>query len=65
MIAEAVGNGSIVVEHIVTLVWRREFWGTNIRFVHFDVLEEVFEWVSRWLPVFGYGVRVFLHSSVP
>jgi len=33
--------GSIVVEHAVGLVWRRELWGANIRFVNFDVLEEL------------------------
>ena len=33
--------GSIIVEHAVGLVWRRELWGANIRFVNFDVLEEL------------------------
>ena len=33
--------GSIIVEDAVGLVWRRELGGANIRFVNFDVLEEL------------------------
>lgn len=41
MIVDVVGDCSIVVEHTVRLVWRWEFRGPNIGFVHFDVLEEL------------------------
>lgn len=37
----AVGNDSIVVIHAIRLVWRREIWGSNIRFINIDVLEEL------------------------
>jgi hypothetical protein len=57
--------GSIIVEHAVGLVWRRELWGANIRFVNFNVLEEVFIWVSSWLSMSRQGVGVICHSSVP
>jgi len=53
------------VGHAARLIWRWEFGGPNIRFVDLDVLEEVFVWVSGWLPMSRHGIGVLLHPPVP
>jgi len=64
-IVGALGNQSFAVEHAGRLIWRWVFGGPNIRFVDLDVLEEVFVWVSGWLPVFRHGIGVLFHPPVP